>query len=409
MNHQSTGTSQRRLIILGSTGSIGCNTLEVVEHLHQSVAIQFDVVGLAAGNNADLLAQQAERFHVPHVALADGDNNDRDFGSISVLRGINAAEELIEQVAQPGDIVLAAMVGVAGLAPVLAAIERGCDIALANKETLVAGGDLVIPRVKQQQVSLLPVDSEHSAVFQCLPEGKHIDEVKRLVLTASGGPFRTWNSDQLAAATVEQALNHPTWDMGAKITIDSATLMNKALEVIEAHWLFGLPADRIDVVIHPQSIVHSFVEFIDGSILAQLGPPDMKTPIQFALTWPKRSPGCSRTMNWSDLQQLDFHNVDHERFGALQLAYQVIESEGTAGTIFNAANEVAVQAFLDRKLAFNGITELVAGAVDAIESQPINSLDDILNADHITRSWAHDQIEKKSRAQTTIAASPTSR
>ena len=380
---------KRRLLLLGSTGSIGTNTLKVVEHLHRAGVMRFEIVGLATGANAVTLAEQAERFDVEHVALADDSGASQLSGRVSRPRhlytGPDAALELVEAVARPGDLVVGAMVGSAGLPATLAAIERGCDIALANKETLVAAGALVMPLVKSRGVNLLPVDSEHSAIFQCLSAGRSVDEVKRLVLTASGGPFRTWPADRLYAATVEETLNHPTWNMGPKVTVDSASLMNKALEVIEAHWLFGVSTDRIHVVVHPQSIVHSFVEFVDGSVVAQLSPPDMKSPIQYALTWPDRAEGCSPRMDWASALHLDFEPVDHQRFPALGLASRVVETGGSAGAVFNAANEAAVAAYLERRIPFGRIAQLVGETLDAIEPAPIESLDDVRRADDAAR------------------------
>jgi len=358
---------KRRLILLGSTGSIGTNALNVVEHLHRAGVMRFEIVGLATGANAVALAEQAERFDVEHVALADDSGASQLSGRVSRPRhlytGPDAALELVEAVARPGDLVVGAMVGSAGLPATLAAIERGCDIALANKETLVAAGALVMPLVKSRGVNLLPVDSEHSAIFQCLAAGRSVDEVKRLVLTASGGPFRTWSADRVYAATVEETLNHPTWNMGPKVTVDSASLMNKALEVIEA----------------------SFVEFVDGSVIAQLSPPDMKSPIQYALTWPDRAEGCSPKMDWANALHLDFEPVDHQRFPALGLAYRVVETGGSAGAVFNAANEVAVAAYLERRIPFGRISQLVGETLDAIEPAPIESLDDVHRADNAAR------------------------
>jgi len=264
----------RRVIVLGSTGSIGVSALDVIAHLADSGDAKLEVVGLAAGTRAEELAVQARRFAVEHIAIADASRADV-LGS-KALAGPDAARELIESVARPGDLVVGAMVGAAGLPATVAAIERGCDIALANKEALVAAGALVVPLARRHGVTLYPIDSEHSAIAQCLRSGRGNTDVRRIVLTASGGPFRTWSPQRIATATREEALNHPTWDMGPKITIDSASMMNKTLEVIEAHWLFDLPADRIDVLVHPQSIVHGFVEFVDGSVIAQLGPPDMR-------------------------------------------------------------------------------------------------------------------------------------
>lgn len=385
-------SKQRRIILLGSTGSIGTNTLAVVEHLRAIGAMHFDVVGLAAGSNVNTLREQAQRFGVKHVAIADASLADELNGVATVFAGPDAAAELIDKVAQPGDIVVGAMVGSSGVPATLRAIERGCDIALANKETLVAAGSLVMPAAVKHGVKMLPVDSEHSAVFQCLLAGRSIDEVARLVITASGGPFRKASAKDIASATPEQALNHPTWSMGPKVTIDSASMMNKALEVIEAHWLFGLPAERIDVIVHPQSIVHSFVEFVDGSVIAQLGPPDMRTPIQYALTFPAREAGCSRTMKWDELRSLEFEPVDHARFPAVKLAYDVINAGGTSGAIFNAANEAAVEAFLAGQIRFGRISEFVDMALSAIPSSSVSVLDDVMQADAAARAMVRKQL-----------------
>jgi 1-deoxy-D-xylulose-5-phosphate reductoisomerase len=381
-------TESRRLIILGSTGSIGTATLEVVAHLaQQDDAPRYTVVGLAAGSNAALLAQQAEQFGVHDVALADIHASSALPASLRTIPGPAAALELIDRVAQPGDMVMAAMVGVAGLAPVLAAIERGCDIALANKETLVAAGSVVQEAVARKGVKLLPVDSEHSAVFQCLRAGT-LREVDRLVLTASGGPFRTWSPERTANATLAEALRHPTWQMGRKVTIDSASLMNKGLEVIEAHWLFDLPSDRIDAIVHPQSIVHSFVEFRDGSTIAQLSPPSMKHPIQYALTWPARLPGCCPTIAWDAIRSLEFEPVDHARFPAIKLAKRVIDAGGSSGAIFNAANEVAVEAFIAGSLRFGDIAAVVTDSLDRLPARAMHTLAQVVTADYEARECA---------------------
>ncbi|HRP62938.1 MAG TPA: 1-deoxy-D-xylulose-5-phosphate reductoisomerase, partial [Phycisphaerales bacterium] len=284
----------------------------------------------------------------------------------------------------------------------MAAIERGCDIALANKETLVAAGALVMPLVRKKGINLLPVDSEHSALFQCLENvqtsGRCVqDEVARIIITASGGPFRTWERERIENATVEQALNHPTWTMGRKVTIDSASLMNKALEVIEAHWLFDMPASKIDAIVHPQSIIHSFVEFIDGSILSQLGAPDMRTPIQYALTWPRRAVGKGNFLDWAALSKMDFEPVDHDRFGALKLAYQVIETGGTAGAIFNAANEAAVEAFLAKQIPFGRITSLVGDALHRLDPTPVRTLEDVFEADQQARRLVRESVSRAAR------------
>jgi 1-deoxy-D-xylulose-5-phosphate reductoisomerase len=391
-------THPRRLILLGSTGSIGVNTLSVVQHLHDLGSHRFEIVGLAAGSNAQRVLEQARAFSVSHVAIADPAASPPLRSIKHLYTGPDAPEQLIRDIARPGDLIVGAMVGSAGVPATIAAIERGCDIALANKETLVAAGEIVMPLVKQRGVTLLPIDSEHSAIFQCLAAGRNINEVARLVITASGGPFRASSREQLEHATVEQALAHPTWNMGPKITIDSASLMNKALEVIEAHWLFGLDAPRIQTIIHPQSLIHSFVEFIDGSVIAQLGPPDMRTPIQYALTWPHRVTGCSKRMNWADLRRMDFEPVDHKRFPAIKLAERVIEQGGTAGSIFNAANEAAVNAFINHRIPFTDITRLVHKAIESLDSRPVHSLADVMNADALAREFVSAEVEASSRA-----------
>lgn len=382
----------RKLIILGSTGSIGVNTLDVVDHLNRTGQEKIRVAGLAAGRNLKTLIQQAKTFDVKHLAIADPALADRLKEAVpgaTVFAGADAAEKLVQAV-EATDLA-AAVVGAAGLPATLAAIERGMRISLANKETLVAAGELVQPRVKECGAQLLPVDSEHSAIFQCLSDHPR-KQVKRIVLTASGGPFRTTDKATIENATVQEALNHPTWNMGPKITIDSASMMNKALEIIEAHWLFDLPGEQIQVIVHPQSIVHSFVEFADHSILAQLGPPDMRTPIQYALTYPNRASGCSDMMDWSKLSTLTFEAPDFDRFGGLKLAYDVIASGGTAGAVFNAANEAAVSAFLERKVRFGRIVQLVSDALEAVAPEPIDSLETVLEADRRAREYVNDQI-----------------
>lgn len=405
--------SPRRIIVLGSTGSIGRNTLDVITHLNTSADNAdhtFKIVGLSCGGNAKLLIEQVEKYNVKHVAIADMNGcKTGDFADgTKIIHGTDAASQLVAEV--EADLVVCAMVGFAGLPAVLKAIELGYDIALANKETLVAAGEIVIPRIRKSGVRLLPIDSEHSAIFQCLHTHAHgyiadeqkpfsgdvaeisMPEVKRVVLTASGGPFRTWTKTQIAQATVAQALLHPTWNMGAKITIDSASMFNKGLELIEAHWLFGLESDRLEVIIHPQSVIHSFVEFRDGSVIAQMGPPDMKTPIQYALTYPQRRMGCNHCLDWEKLQHLDFETPDQERFPALRLAREVIAAGGTAGTILNAANEVAVQAFLDGIIPFGLISESTCDAFSTITVKKIDSLDDIYTADSVTRNWMRNKL-----------------
>ena len=394
-------TVERRLIVLGSTGSIGTQTLDVVAHLNTLAdrgesSVRFRVVGLATGRNAPALFEQAVRFHVPDVALAEDSAEHAARPGIRVRRGGGAAEQLIREV--ECDIVLAAMVGSAGLPATLAAVSLGRDVALANKETLVAAGALVVPAAEHSGSRLLPVDSEHSGLWQCLPAFcpatacppmRCSAEIARVVLTASGGPFRTWSRQDTHGATPEQALKHPTWTMGPKVTIDSASLTNKALEVIEAHWLFGLPGDKIDVLIHPQSIVHAIVEFADGSLIAQLGASDMRTPIQYALTYPSRPDGRSRKLDLAAMSRLDFSPPDREQFPALNAAYDVIERAGTSGAIFNAANEAAVEAFLSGSpsIPFGRISELSRAALREVGVSRLRNLEDALEADREARRF----------------------
>ena len=393
MNEPAPNTAPRRLIVLGSTGSIGVNTLEVADHLNRIEAADIRVVGLAAGRSIDKLIEQALRFEVRHLAIADPAGEAALRAALpdaTVFTGPDASHRLVEEVEATD--VAAAIVGSAGLPATIAAVERGLRVHLSNKETLVAAGALVTPRIREHGATLIPVDSEHSAIFQCL-EGspRHI---KRIVLTASGGPFRTKSQAEINNATVEQALDHPTWNMGPKVTLDSASMMNKALEVIEAHWLFDLPGEKIEVIVHPQSVVHSFVEFDDHSILAQLGPPDMRTPIQYALTYPGRAAGCSDAMEWEKLSQLIFEPPDFERFPSLKLAFDVVEAGGTAGAVFNAANEAAAGAFLERRITFGRIFELVTDALAAIDAQPVDCLETVLDADTRARAFVTQQIEK---------------
>lgn len=393
-----------RVHLLGSTGSIGVNTLAVVEHLAAIEGPRFEVASLVAGRNRERLLEQARRHRPLAIGLADGDSGGLA-GAPHAFTGPDAAREIVERFVEPGDVVVGAMVGAAGIAPILAAIERGARIALANKETLVAAGSIVMAAVRRRGVEMLPVDSEHNALFQAIAGSDPSRELRRVVLTASGGPFRTWSAARIAAATVEDALNHPTWSMGRKVTIDSASLMNKALEVIEAHWLFDLPADRIEAIVHPQSIVHGFAEFIDGSVIAQMSPPDMRLPIQHALTWPRRAEGCSPRLDWAALRSLEFEPVDHERFPALRLAHRVIELGGSAGAVFNAANEVAVEAFLAGGIPFPRIGETVAAALDAIPTASLRDLSDATEADATARAWVAARLGGTSHRTALPAAS----
>jgi len=370
------------IAILGSTGSIGTSSLEVIAALPD----RFRVTVLTAHRNLALLKEQIARFHPRIVVVsdrqtADGLSSCID-GSTKVLIGDFG---LVEAVQDPQvDLVISAIVGFVGLIPTLRAIEAGKHIALANKETLVVGGDLIMDAVRRHGVHLIPVDSEHSAILQCL-QGEDTNAVRRLILTASGGPFRDLPPDQFHSITKEQALAHPTWRMGNKITIDSATLMNKGLEVIEAYWLFGLPRERIDVIIHPQSIVHSMVEFVDGSIKAQLGMPDMRIPIQYALTFPERVGTVSPALDLTRCDNLTFTVPDTTRFRCLSLAYNALQAGGTAPAVLNAANEVAVHLFLRGRINFADIPALISSALSDHEPIQQPMLDDLLEVDRITR------------------------
>ncbi len=386
----------RRLFILGSTGSIGTSALDVLRDFERRGARRFEVVGLAAARNEASLASQAAEFSASAIALAHEHAHEHAHAAhgsgTRVYRGASAVVDMLRDHARRGDLVLASMVGAAGIEPVLVAIAQGCDIALANKEALVAAGALVIAAAERERVRIIPVDSEHNALFQCLKSSSTLDEVARVVLTASGGPFRLKTRAQMERATVAEALAHPTWKMGPKVTIDSATLMNKALELIEAHWLFGLDADRIDAIVHPQSIVHGFVEYRDGSVLAQLSPPDMRTPIANALCDPQRFDGPSRKLDFAALRSLDFEPVDHDRFPSIALAHRVIRSGNSSGATLNAANEVAVAAFLRGELPLTRIAEIVASTLDALTVQPIRSLSDVLEVDRLARARAEELI-----------------
>lgn len=396
------GQPVRRVVVLGSTGSIGAQALQAIEHLNALAARggasrRFEVVGLAAHSSAGLLATQAERWGAKTVAIADGEAALEVPGR--VIRGGDAAETLVRETAP--DLVVGAMVGAAGLPATLAAVEQGCDVALANKETLVAAGEIVAGLARRTGSRLLPIDSEHSGLWQCVqglcggdvaPPCELPASVERAIITASGGPFRLTPLEEMRRATPERALAHPTWSMGPKNTIDSATMVNKGLELIEARWLFDLPAERLGVLVHPQSIVHAIVELADGSSIAQLSAPDMRCPIQLALTWPRREPGCSRRIDWRELSRLDFAEPDAERFPAVGLAMEVIRRGGTAGAVFNAANEVAVAAFRRGEIAFGRIVEVVAETLDALPVRAADAVDAVLGADAEARETARARV-----------------
>lgn len=376
---------KKRITILGSTGSIGTQTLDCIAHSPDL----FEVEALAAGNNLSLLTEQVLRFRPTRVSVSTAESAERLRSMIpDGIQVLSGKEGLIELAAgTDADMVVTAMVGSAGLEPTLAAIDAGKTIGLANKETLVSAGHLVTERANAKKVALLPVDSEHSALFQCL-NGEPRERVARLVLTASGGSFRDKTRTELAGVTVEQALRHPNWSMGAKITIDSATMVNKGLEVIEAHWLFGVPYDQIDVIIHPESIIHSYVEFVDRSMIAQMGHPDMRVPIQYALTYPDRIESPARSLNLAELGRLTFRDMDFERFPCLRLAYEAGRAGGTAPTVFNAANEVAVERFLRGDIAFLDIEAVIERTLEQHEALADPDLGTILEADGWARRTA---------------------
>jgi 1-deoxy-D-xylulose-5-phosphate reductoisomerase len=387
----------KRISILGSTGSIGRQCLDVVDALPG----RFQVIALAAGSNVDVLAAQVKRHKPKVVSVADEKARKAlqaklgrlatGVGSPQILVGPEGMECIATQ--PETEMVLSAAVGVVGLPATYKAIEQGKDIALANKEVLVAAGEVVMGAVAKHKVALLPVDSEHNAIHQCLRAGER-SAVKRLILTASGGPFRTTPVSKLARVTPKQALAHPNWKMGQRITIDSATLMNKGFEVIEAKWLFGMDASQIAVVIHPQSTVHSMVEFVDGSILAQLGPTDMRMPIQYALTFPERvaSNGCA--LNWSSLRQLDFQDVPKGKFRCLELAQQALSEGGAWPCALNAADEIAIASFLARELPFLGIPKVIERVLKRTSTARLGSIGDVIAADLEARRLSREEIRK---------------
>lgn len=385
--------SARSISLLGATGSIGASTVDLIRRDRA----RYRVEAVSAHRNARALARLARDLGARFAAIADpaqyGELKDALSGS-GIAAGAGE-EALVEAAQRPADWVMAAIAGAAGLKPTLAAVERGATIALANKECLVCAGGLFMRRAAAAGARILPVDSEHNAVFQALGAGRR-EDVRRVVLTASGGPFRTWTAEMIARATPEQALRHPNWSMGDKITVDSATLMNKGLELIEAHHLFALAPGELDVLVHPQSVVHAMVEFRDGSLLAQLGAPDMRVPISYCLSWPQRSGEPAARLDLAQLASLTFETPDLVRFPALALARQVLAAGGGAGTVLNAANEVAVAEFLGRRLAFAGISMLVDATLRAAERRGLaaapQTLQEALAIDHVSRSLAADLL-----------------
>lgn len=389
MINQSQTTERRRIAILGSTGSIGTQALQVIE----ANPGQYEVWALTANNNVTLLVAQARQFMPDVVVIANEAHYEELKGlladlPIKVFAGSEALCEVVEM--EPVDVVLASMVGYAGLLPTMRAIRAGKTIALANKETLVVAGEIITGLANEYRVPILPVDSEHSAIFQCLSGER--GQVEKILLTASGGPFRTWSKEQLATATSRQALKHPNWDMGAKVTIDSASMMNKGFEVIEAKWLFGVKPSDIQVLVHPQSIVHSMVQFADGSVKAQLGTPDMRLPIQYAFSYPYRWQSTFPRVDFAALGNLTFENPDPERFRNLALAFEAIKRGGNMPCILNAANEVCVDAFLHDRIGFLAMSDVIADTMQRVGYLNRPTYDDYVATDREARNVARDAI-----------------
>ncbi len=376
----------KQIAILGSTGSIGKNALRVID----SLGPQYEVVALSAHSNVELLAEQARRYRPGFVAVTNSDYTEQLRGfigdlDIEILAGPDGLIKIAEL--QEVDVLLTAVVGAAGLPAVLAAASKGKRLAIANKEPLVIAGELLRKETKENGGVILPVDSEHSAVFQAMQSGSK-EEVNKIILTASGGPFRQATAEDIRNVTLEQALAHPVWDMGPKITIDSATMMNKAFEIIEARWLFDIPVEKIEVLIHPESIVHSIVEFVDGSMIAQLGEPDMCLPIQYALTYPARVAGIARALRLEEIGTLTFEKPNLETFRALSLGYEVARTGGTAPVVFNAANEAAVEEFLAGRIKFVNIVEIIENCLNRHNVKATVSLEEVLEAD----AWARREV-----------------
>jgi len=397
--------SSKGIAILGSTGSIGCNTLRVIESLGGE---RFRVVALGAGQNVGRLAEQIAK-HLPELVSVDSEAVAHDLRgklfekNIDLPRIVVGEAGLIEVAThEQADCVVSATVGAVGFVPTLRALEAGKRVALANKETLVMAGELMTQAARASGAELLPVDSEHNALHQCL-RGEKPSEVRRIILTASGGPFRTKTKTQMHQSTVSEALRHPTWSMGAKITIDSATLMNKGLEVIEAHWLFGFMADQIDIVVHPESVVHSMIELVDGSVIAQMGVTDMRHAIQYALTFPDRH-GCELPpLDLTALSTLNFEPPDPERFPCLSLAYRALRTGCTLPAAMNAANEAAVQAFIDERISLTDIPLVIEAVMDGHHTGPADELNTILEADRTARLAAADEIQKLANPASLLA------
>ena len=376
----------KNIAILGSTGSIGKNALRVIEALGSD----YNVTAISANSNVDLLASQAKKFQPELISLANPENYNSLKEQLKDFKGkiLTGQKSLIDiATLDKVDIVITAVVGAAGLPAVMAAAKKGKTLAIANKEPFVIAGEMLTKTAKKNNADIIPVDSEHSAIFQCLQSG-NINEVNKIILTASGGPFRKLSPDQIESVTLQQALEHPTWNMGPKITIDSATMMNKALEVIEARWLFDMPAETMEVLIHPESIVHSLIEFVDGAVIAQLGTPDMCLPIQYALTYPARAAGIARHLELDKLGKLTFSKPNLETFPALSLGFEVARTGGSAAVVFNAANEIAVQEFLAGRIKFVSIVELVEHCLNKHNVKTSLTLEELLEAD----AWARKEV-----------------
>ncbi len=385
MSPQSGGVEPRRIAILGSTGSVGDSTIDIIQRNPSA----YDVLALTANGNWEKLAEQARALRPELVALADPAGYAELKGALAGtdIRIVVGEEGLREAASLPSDWVMAAIVGAAGLRPTLEAVKRGAAVALANKECLVSAGTLFMDAVSAHGATLLPVDSEHNAIFQVFDFNQK-DKIQKIILTASGGPFRTWSAASMAGVTPGQAVAHPNWSMGAKISVDSATMMNKGLEVIEAHHLFGLPSEKIEIIVHPQSVVHSMVEYADGSVLAQLGSPDMRTPIAYTLGWPDRIGAPSARLDFAALATLEFQAPDPVRFPALRLARSALQTGGAAPTILNAANEVAVARFLAEKVGFLDIAAIVEDTLSRIPNQQLETLEDVMAIDADARRVA---------------------
>lgn len=382
----------RTVTVLGATGSVGSNTVDLLSRNRD----RFRVIALTANTNVTLLAEQARSLEPEVAIIGDAAKLDdlRDALQGTTIEAMAGEAAIIEAASRPADIVVAAIVGAAGLRSTLAASRQGSIVAIANKECLVCAGDLVMAEVERSGATLLPVDSEHNAIFQVFETG-NASEVERLILTASGGPFRTWSREEMAAATPAQAVAHPNWDMGRKISVDSATLMNKGLELIEAAYLFPVPAEKIEVLVHPQSVIHSMVAYVDGSVLAQLGTPDMRTPIAYTLSWPERMAAPAKRLNLAEIGQLSFENPDLERFPALSLARAALNRGNGSTAVLNAANEVAVACFLAEQLGFLDIAAVVEETLGHVTAQSITSFDDFEQLDAEARRIAQTLVKSR--------------